>query len=184
MVDIFTDASVRAHLYVRLGITHGPCAATSNLSTRSSTRVQQIPSWWTLAVALLAANTSPHFAQPESGLLYSLARLAPLSLRRLRTCQAPYPDPPFTIMGLADMPRACALQWWNIGAPSPELDELKTAKYTGTYADLNIYITMMQDNLLGCAQLLPLSSLLIAALPPRDVLQLPYHQSHPSVIAL
>ena len=50
------------------------------------------------------------------------------------------------------MPRACAPQWWNIAAPSPELDEMKTAKYTGTFADLNIYITMMQDNLLGCAR--------------------------------
>ena len=48
--------------------------------------------------------------------------------------------------------KACALQWWNIGAPSAELDDMKAAKYTGTYADLNIYITMMQDNLLGCAR--------------------------------
>ena len=43
------------------------------------------------------------------------------------------------------------LQWWNIAIPSPELDEMKAAKYTGTYADLNVYVTMMQNNLLGCA---------------------------------
>ena len=34
--------------------------------------------------------------------------------------------------------------------PSPALDEMKAAKYTGTFADLNIYTTMMQNNLLGC----------------------------------
>ena len=30
------------------------------------------------------------------------------------------------------------------------MNDMKAAKYTGNYADLNIYTTMMQDNLLGC----------------------------------
>ena len=44
---------------------------------------------------------------------------------------------------------ACA-QWWNIPIPSTALNDMKAAKYRGTYADLNIYTTMMQDNVLGC----------------------------------
>ena len=69
------------------------------------------------------------------------------------------------------MPRACAPQWWNIAAPSPELDEMKTAKYTGTFADLNIYITMMQDNLLGCASPSRSSPPAAADGPPLDMPQ-------------
>jgi hypothetical protein len=41
-------------------------------------------------------------------------------------------------------------QWWNIPIPSTAMNDMKAAKYTGNYADLNIYTTMMQDNLLGC----------------------------------
>ena len=42
------------------------------------------------------------------------------------------------------------VQWWNIPIPSQPMNDMKAAKYSGNYADLNIYTTMMQNNLLGC----------------------------------
>ena len=51
-----------------------------------------------------------------------------------------------------DRDRACwRLQWWNLDPSSPALQEMKAALRVGTYADLNVFTTLLQNNVLGCA---------------------------------
>ena len=46
-------------------------------------------------------------------------------------------------------------QWWNIGTRSRELYDMKSSLRTGSYQDLNIYTTLMQDDVVGCERAQP-----------------------------
>ena len=50
------------------------------------------------------------------------------------------------------LPTSLASQWWNVALNGAEIDDMKAALRKGTYADLNIYSTLMQGNVLGCAR--------------------------------
>ncbi len=41
--------------------------------------------------------------------------------------------------------------WWNLDANSQTLSDFKAANHKGTYADFNIFVTMLQNSVLGCA---------------------------------
>ena len=40
----------------------------------------------------------------------------------------------------------------NIGSASQAANNFKTATHKGTLADLNIFVTMLQNNVLGCVR--------------------------------
>ena len=41
-------------------------------------------------------------------------------------------------------------QWWNLDQGSQELVDFQDATYSGSYADYNIWTTLMQGDVLGC----------------------------------
>jgi hypothetical protein len=55
----------------------------------------------------------------------------------------PTPGPDFT-------PKALLPQWWNLYQGSQELVDFQEATYSGSYADYNIWTTLMQGDVLGC----------------------------------
>ena len=50
---------------------------------------------------------------------------------------------------LASVTRVNQPQYWNIDANSDALAAFKAANYQGTYQDLNIFTTMLQNSVLG-----------------------------------
>ena len=51
---------------------------------------------------------------------------------------------------LARTTRVNQPQFWNIDPNGDGLGQFKTQNYQGTYADLNIFTTMLQNSVLGC----------------------------------
>ena len=47
-------------------------------------------------------------------------------------------------------PLTTAVQWWNLETRSKPMFDMKRALRVGSYADLNIITTVMQDYVVGC----------------------------------
>ncbi len=54
---------------------------------------------------------------------------------------------------VASITRVNQPQFWNIDPNSDDLANFKTQNYKGTYADFNLFTTMLQNSVLGCGAL-------------------------------
>ena len=59
------------------------------------------------------------------------------------------PAPQVTFL-VAAITRVNQPQFWNIDPNSDDLANFKTQNYKGTYADFNLFTTMLQNSVLGC----------------------------------
>ena len=61
--------------------------------------------------------------------------------------------PPQVTFLVAGITRVNQPQFWNIDPNSDDLANFKMQNYKGTYADFNLFTTMLQNSVLGCAQI-------------------------------